>query len=361
MLGNLERRELDTFHLIIAPTYDCNLACKHCYNPTDGAHQNRTGQELSGEQWQGVIGKWADFVGKEGKDGIAHFKGGEPFVFKGLDRLMDYSAERGLWVFTTSNGTLIGDEQARHLGSLYQRTKGKVILSLNGSTPEIDERLRQEGTYKKTIEASKRLRANNVPFDINYVTHSGNEEDVESAIYLGKELGAVQINLLPLVERGAARANGIGIPNLTKVLSQVDRARNNGARDMLEWSVADVIKRLGSGEYECNGCTAGFRGFAYITPDGNVYSCPNTVMEEHRLGTINDSFEKLFDNERARGLIEIHQGRLVCKGELEEYKTQPQSMEKLVHSEAVIKDKIAGTKTTSNNRTPVAVCFNRNW
>lgn len=354
MLGDPERGVLDTFHLIIAPTYDCNLSCKHCYNGeiSDG---------VSKEQWQKVIGKWADFVKRESKEGIAHFKGGEPFAYKGLDELLDYSADRGLWTFITSNGILIGDKEAQHLGELYKRTRGKVILSLNGSIPEIDEMLRQEGVYQKTVEASKRLRANNVPFDINYVTHSGNEEDVERAIYLGKELGAVQFNLLPLVERGLARRNGIGIPNLANVLAQVDRARNNGAGNMLEWSVADMIQRLGSGEYECNGCTAGFRGFAYITPDGNVYSCPNTVMEQHRLGTIEDSFEDLFSGERARELREIHKGRLICKGELKEYEAQPQSMEKVADSEEIIKGKIADVETASEEKKPVAVCFNRNW
>ena len=354
MLGNPEKGALETPHLIIAPTYDCNLSCKHCYN-------GEIGNGVSKEQWREVIGKWADFVRKEGKDGIAHFKGGEPFAYKGLDELLDYSAERGLWTFVTSNGTLIGDKEAEHLGELYGRTKGKVILSLNGSAPKVDEMLRQEGVYQKTVEASKRLRANNVPFDINYVTHSGNEEDVERAIYLGKELGAVQFNLLPLVERGSARDNGVGIPDLAKILSQVARARNNGAGDMLEWSVADMIQRLGSGEYECNGCTVGFRGFAYITPDGNVYSCPNTVMEQHRLGTIEDSFEGMFSNEKARELREIHKGRLICKGELEEYKAQSQSMEKVADSEAVIKGKIAEVETTSEDKKQVAVCFNRNW
>lgn len=353
MLGNPKKGALDTFHLIIAPTYDCNLSCNHCYN-------SEIGNDISKEQWRGVIGKWADFVRKEGKNGIAHFKGGEPFVYKGLDELLDYSAERGLWTFITSNGTLIGDEQAQHLREVYEKTKGKVILSLNGSTPEVDEMLRQKGVYQKTVEASKRLRVNNVPFDINYVTHSGNEEDIEKAIYLGKELGAIQFNLLPLVERGSARDNNVNIPNLAKILAQVDRARKNGTKDMLEWSVADMIQRGGSGEYDCNGCTAGFKGFAYITPDGKVYSCPNTVMEQHRLGTIDDSFEDLFDNERARELKEIHKRRLVCKGELEEYKAQPQSMKKVADSETVIKRKIAEVETTSEEKKPVAVCFNRN-
>ena len=357
MLGNPEKRALETPHLIIAPTYDCNLSCKHCYN---GEIENI----LSKEQWKCVIGKWADFVRREGKDGIVHFKGGEPFGYKGLDDLLDYSAERGLWAFITSNGTLIGDEEDQHLGRLYGRTKGKVILSLNGSTPETDEMLRQEGVYQKTVEASKRLRANNVPFDINYVTHSGNEEDIERAIYLAKELGAVQFNLLPLVERGYARKNGIGIPDLAKVLTQVDKARNNGVADLLEWSVADMIQKLGSGEYVCNSCTAGFRGLAYITPDGNVYSCPNTVFDEFRLGTIEQSPEQWFESENAKELREMNEVELVCKGEFIEYRyhmISPTAEQKLKESEELIKKKIAETKRTSEKRKPVALCFNRNW
>ena len=50
-----------------------------------------------------------------------------------------------------------------------------------------------------------------------------------------------------------------------------------------------------------------------------------------------------------------------CKGELEEYKAQPQSMEKVADSEKVIKGKIAEVETTSEDKKPVAVCFNRNW
>ena len=354
MLGNPEIEALEIFHLIIAPTYDCNLKCKHCYN-------SKIYKKVSKEQWKDVIKKWADFVKKEGRNGIIHFKGGEPFVYRDLYELLDYSAELGLWIFITSNGTLIGDKEAQYLGDLYKRTKGKVILSLNGSTSEVDEILRQKGTYQKTIEAAKRLKANNVPFDINYVVHSGNEEDIEKAIYFGKELGAVQFNLLRLVKRGSARDNDIGIPNLEKVLSQVGRAINNGARDLLEWSVEDMIQKLGSGEYTCNGCTAGFKGLAYITPDGNVYSCPNTVLEEFKLGTIEQTPEEWFDSKNARRLRKIHEGRLICKGELEEYKNQPQSMKKVVDSEEVIKREIDKVVKTSDEKKLIALCFNRNY
>ena len=33
MRGFKARRELDIYHLILAPTHACNLRCKHCYLP----------------------------------------------------------------------------------------------------------------------------------------------------------------------------------------------------------------------------------------------------------------------------------------------------------------------------------------
>ena len=90
--------------------------------------------------------------------GISHFKGGEPFAYKDLSELLNYSADKGLSVFITSNGTLIGDKEAQNLGEVYKKTGGKVILSLNGPTSEVDGLLRQDGTYEKTVEELRLLR-----------------------------------------------------------------------------------------------------------------------------------------------------------------------------------------------------------
>jgi MoaA/NifB/PqqE/SkfB family radical SAM enzyme len=328
---------LDIPHLIISPSYACNISCKHCYN-------DDIGDGVTQEQWKDVIDRWGD--------GIVHFKGGEPFAFNGLNELMNHAADKGNTVFVTSNGTLIDDKEAQRLGKVYQKTNGKILLSLNGSKPEIDEQLRPAGAYEQTVDGTKRLRNNQVLFDINYVVHSGNEHDVEQAAYLAKELGAVQFNLLPLVLRGDAKVNELDLPRFEAVLPQLERAANNGCSDILEWSAFDMIQKLGT-EYSCDGCVAGFKGFAYITPDGNVYSCPNTVAK--RLGTINDSFENIFNSEEAQRLRESHQGKLVCKGELEAY--DGKSMENIIMRDELIKREIG----ESESKKKLSLCFNRNF
>ena len=37
MKGSSEKRALDTYHLILAPSFGCNLRCKHCYLPDHDA------------------------------------------------------------------------------------------------------------------------------------------------------------------------------------------------------------------------------------------------------------------------------------------------------------------------------------
>src|SRR5688572_11848747 len=76
MQGLTSKRQLDTYHLILAPTHACNLRCKHCYLPD---HKNEL---LPREIALRILDEWSDIVLDERKpfQGIFHVKGGEPFV-----------------------------------------------------------------------------------------------------------------------------------------------------------------------------------------------------------------------------------------------------------------------------------------
>lgn len=356
MKGNPEAGNVNLPHLIVAQSYSCNYNCAGC-NVVNG----KPSPSLSKAEVTKIIDEWTDYVSRNGGKGIFHVKGGEPLLFDDLFDTLNYAADKGLYVFITTNASLFGEKEYGGLEKIFQKTDGQVIVSLDGSTNEINNLSRQANSYDKVLETVKEFKRRSIPFALNYKVHEGNQEDVEEGVYLAKKFGAEQFNLLPHTKIKAAVDKDNEIPDSEVILLQLDKARNNGARHMLEWSIADMIRKLGSGEYECGGCTVGFRGFAYITPNGNVYSCPNTVMEEHKLGTINDSFEELFENGQARNLRQIHNGRLVCKGELEAYGDQPESIEKLVESERLIKQKINEIETADQTKKPIAVCFNRNW
>src|SRR5688572_17008405 len=82
--GSYQKRQLDTYHLILAPTHACNLRCKHCYLPD---HKNEL---LPREIALRILDEWSDIVLDERKpfQGIFHVKGGEPFVVPYFEDLM---------------------------------------------------------------------------------------------------------------------------------------------------------------------------------------------------------------------------------------------------------------------------------
>lgn len=356
MKGNPKTGNVDLPHLIVAQTYKCNYNCLGC-----NVQNGQPSESLPKTEVRNLIDRWTNYISNNGEKGIFHFKGGEPKLFDGFFENLNYAADKGLYLFITTNASLFSERDYNELEKIFKKTKGQIIISLDGSTNEINNFSRQKNSYDKVIETIKEFRKKEIPFAINYKVHEENQEDVENGIYLAKELGAEQFNLLPHTKIKEAINKDNEIPNLEIVLPQLEKAGNNGAKDLLIWTLGDLIKKHASGEYKVEGCTAGFKGFAYIIPNGDVYSCPNTVIEEYKLGTIDDSFEKIFESEAARNLRKIHEGRLICKGELEIYKTQPQNMEKLVKSEKLIKQKTKRTDTTSNKWQPIAVCFNRNW
>ncbi|MDP2925038.1 MAG: radical SAM protein [Nanoarchaeota archaeon] len=348
MKGNPETGKLNLPHLIVAQSYNCDYACIGC-------NAVGNGESINPRRMLKIVDDWRAYnMG----DAIFHLKGGEPLMFEGIWDTVNHAACKGLYLFMTTSGSKVDQEAVKRLQGVYDKTDGQVIVSLDGSREEINALSRQRGSFETARSAIETLVESGVPVAWNYRVHRGNQEDIGDAIRLANELGVEQFNVLYHAQIRNRNGN-LEVPDLEVILPQLERARNNRARDMLEWSVVDMIQRLGSGKYDCNGCTAGFRGFAYITPDGNVYSCPNTVSEKHRLGTIDDSFENLFEN--GKNLREVHKERLVCKGELEAATKDKEYQRKLDEEEELIKEKIAKTETTSEEREPIAVCFNRNY
>lgn len=286
MKGDPKTERLEVPHLILAVSYDCNLDCNHCYN------SNSKCAALSLNDWKSIINQWRGYF-QGNYASIVHFKGGEPFLYEGLNELLEFSAEQKLRIMITTNGTILDSKIFRTLERINKTVKGnlKLIVSLNGSSPETDSLLRGKGAFEKTLEFVRRLSGLGIAFDINYVIHSGNEHDLEQSIQLAKRLGAVQFNILPLVLKGRAREKGIEKADQGKLLASLKKIYESGdskTRDMLSGSIIDIINKVASGQFRCLECVAGYKGLLYILPDGSTYSCPNTVLPDFCAGNIRE-------------------------------------------------------------------------
>ncbi len=286
MNGDPKTEKLEVPHLILAISYDCNLACNHCYNSDNKC------ATLSLHDWKSIISQWRGYF-QGNYSSIVHFKGGEPFLYKGLDELLEFSAGKRLRIMITTNGTILKEEIFRVLERINKTTEGnlKLIVSLNGSSPETDALLRGEGAFEKTLKFIKRISNLGIAFDINYVIHSGNQDDLENCMQLAKRLGAVQFNILPLVLKGNAKEKDLEKADYGKLLAtlkKIYQAGDSRTREMLSGSIIDIINRVASGQFRCLECVAGYRGLLYILPDGSVYSCPNTVLPDFCAGNIRE-------------------------------------------------------------------------
>lgn len=350
MKGNPQSGKLDTPHLIVAQSYDCNYSCTGCNAISNG-------KSIEPQRMIKIADNWSYYaVANNNGKAIFHLKGGEPFMFEGVWDTINHAINKGLYLFITTNGSLIGHEEVKRLNDIYQHTDGQIIVSLDGSKEQINALSRPPGSYKSARGAIEKLVEADIPVAWNYRAHRANQHDLEDAIKLAEILGVEQFNVL-YHTRIRSRNGDLQMPDFKTIFSQLEKVIQNGASQMLDWSLADMVKKLSVDGYECKGCTAGFEGFAYITPDGNVYACPNIVVEEYLLGTVEDSFKEIFGSRQAESLRNLHSGRMVCKGELEAYEEGSSEQKRLIENEILIKENI------DNNfkKKKMALCFNRNW
>jgi radical SAM protein with 4Fe4S-binding SPASM domain len=321
--GDAKSKELDVYHLILAPTFACNLRCTHCYLPH---HGNLALPEAAALR---LLDDWTEIVLSErGRfGGIFHLKGGEPFLTKYAPKLLDTMArDRALVLMITSNGTV---PSRPHLDALFRcndALDGNVIVnvSLDGASERTHSMLRGPNTFEKTMSFVRRLRRHEVTVHLNSVIHRHNIDDVEALADLAATEGVAQVNFLPFVPKGYGEALwdwGVDSLLLLEKIGAIYASGGAEIRQVLAGSYADMFRQEIGGISTSNECVGGYRGLFYILPGGDVYSCPNLVDSGLRVGNLHDqSLYSLHSNLR-EAVYEKTIGcggcsnRYICKGE----------------------------------------------
>ena len=155
--------------LAISPGKACNLSCKGCY-ANSGAHKEKldwaTVDRLVGEAHDGWGNRF--FV----------LTGGEPIAWredgKGVLDLAERHPDCFFVMYT--NGTLIDDRVARHIGELGNLSPA---LSIEGMRARTDAR-RGEGVFDRVLAAMERLRREGVLFGISLTATKENADEILS-------------------------------------------------------------------------------------------------------------------------------------------------------------------------------------
>jgi radical SAM protein with 4Fe4S-binding SPASM domain len=214
-------------------TRKCNLRCKQCYI---NSNQNLKKEELTLNDCKKIIQEI-----KKNNVLWVELQGGEPFVRKDILQIIKLLKEKDIALNILSNGTLINDIVAQKLSEIINHRTDSIQISLDGSTREINDRIRGEGSFEKIIQGIKNCIKHNIKVSVNTTLMDSNISDL-SNIY--KKL----INL-----KGVSRYTFF-------TLMKVGRGKNLNF-DKLELGLSEAIK-IKKIKKKMNGPTVrGFLGY----------------------------------------------------------------------------------------------------
>ena len=143
-------------------THRCNLKCVHCLS---GSSDESPG-ELDFEECRATVDQLAALKIFE-----INFGGGEPLLKNYFLPLLRYIHEKGIVTCISTNGTVLTDEA---VACFAGNPLVNVQVSLDGATPEVNDRIRGQGTFHRIIKGIERLAGKNIPLSINTVVTSLN-------------------------------------------------------------------------------------------------------------------------------------------------------------------------------------------
>jgi len=155
-------------------TNRCNLRCRYCSYYTSPA-------EVDGDL---PTEEWLTFFEELGRCAVMEvtLEGGEAFIRDDFGELIDGVVRNRMRFGILTNGTLITEEMAGHIGATG-RCNG-LQVSIDGSTGDVHDSCRGKGNFDRAVEGIRRLRRHGVPVTVRVTIHRYNAEDLEKVARL---------------------------------------------------------------------------------------------------------------------------------------------------------------------------------
>ncbi|MFH0984771.1 MAG: radical SAM protein [Candidatus Omnitrophota bacterium] len=180
-------------HVYFSLTNRCNLKCKMCSIPGEGA---RSEEELSLEQCKRIIDQIADL-------GVDHliFSGGEPLLRRDIEELVHYAVLKKIkMVDLISNGLMLTEAIGR---TLVNAGLTHITISIDGRE-EAHDFVRGEGAFKRAVGAIdmiNRIRGDRTlpTVGINFTIMDCNIDDIVPMIEVARSKKCNIIVIQPML------------------------------------------------------------------------------------------------------------------------------------------------------------------
>jgi len=225
-------------------TMKCSRNCTYCAyssNPTVN-----TKLELTSEDWKKIL----DDLHKAGVFFI-RFTGGDPLTREDFFESLAYADKKGFVLSVGTDLTLFTEEDALKFAKL--KNLALIQTTLDGSTKEINDKMRGNGNYNKVIEGIKLLNKYRIPFLVGSVLRKSNTNDIGNIAKLVGSLGASGYCFAPLYEAGRGIKVGDEVPtneDLKHANKQLKEMVEKGFVKPIDWVWYDKMKNTKSAEFE---------------------------------------------------------------------------------------------------------------
>ncbi len=160
--------------------------------------------ELTTEEWKSVFSQLRD-LGTED----LYILGGEPIMRGDIFELISYASGIGLRVSMSTNGTLIGRDEARRLA---EAGLAEAQVSIDGPTAAVNDAIRAPGSFTAAVSAVRFLKSAGVRVTLGYVVTPLNHRHVLDFLRLAEELGVDAVTFEAVVPFGRAADRGLRLP-----------------------------------------------------------------------------------------------------------------------------------------------------
>jgi radical SAM protein with 4Fe4S-binding SPASM domain len=278
-------------------TLRCNMRCLHCGSAAGRAREG----ELTVAECLPV----ADALVALGCRVLALI-GGEVFLFPGWEQVARRLTDRGVYVNTITNGSVLGDKQ---IAQIREAGLGNVGVSVDGLAEAHDKIRGVPRSFERALRALDRLRAEGIKTSVVTTLTSLNWDDLpglhEVLVEHGVETWQIQL-ATPMGNMASARGLLLDpkrIPELTRFIRERREVQGMwilGADDIGYYNEDELYLRNQPGTLcAWQGCTAGLTTVG-IDSVGNVKGCESLYDARFIEGNLrNESLEAIWCREDA--------------------------------------------------------------
>jgi len=176
----------------IEPTTACNLRCPEC--PSGLRSFSRPTGKLKQDFFRNTI----DQLYKQLVYLIFYFQG-EPYLNPDFLGMVKYASEKGIYTITSTNAHFLTDEVSK---KTIESGLDRLIISIDGTTQEVYESYRKEGSLEKVLEGTKNmvkwkknLKSRTPHIVFQFLVVKPNEHQIPEIYQLAEEIGIDEVKL----------------------------------------------------------------------------------------------------------------------------------------------------------------------